>query len=112
LQYRAYRTETYTSQCQVCNPTDNAAGWSILPGYLSVSGVEPPNDCINITDSPTKSPVTKATQSPIVAMPIQPIGSDGAVVSNNVPSSSPMISGDKLYLVPTAMILSILIALV
>jgi hypothetical protein len=45
-------------------------------------------------------------------MPIQPIGSDGAVFSNNVQSSSPMISGDKLYLVPTAMILSILIALV
>ena len=63
--YRAYRTETFYSQCRVCNPSSDAAGWSVPPDFIVVPDVEPPNDCLNITESPTRSPIVAPTKSPI-----------------------------------------------
>ena len=63
--YRASRRETFVSQCQVCNPASDATGWSVSPDFLLVADVEPPNDCLNITDSPTRSPIVAPTTSVI-----------------------------------------------
>jgi hypothetical protein len=61
--YRKSRKETYVSECQVCEPSTSAASWSVKPGYVVVTpagdatdSIEPPNDCMNITASPTVSP--------------------------------------------------------
>jgi len=55
--YRASRTETFTSLCQMCDPASSFTGWSIAPEYLFVPDIEPPNDCVNITDSHTTTPI-------------------------------------------------------
>lgn len=88
--YSESRKVTYTSQCQMCSPTSNATGWSIISDYLYVSDVEPPNDCINITDSPTKSPVAEVPQSPI-AKPIQSNNESDGTVSSNASSNVPCL---------------------
>jgi len=88
--YSESRKETYMSQCQMCSPTSNATGWSIISDYMFVSDVDPPNDCINITDSPTKSPVVKVTQSPI-AKPIQSDNESAGTVSSSASSNVPCL---------------------
>jgi hypothetical protein len=60
--YRKSRRETFVSECRICEPTSGATSWSIKPGFhLLKDGstdeiLEPPDDCRNITDSPTLSP--------------------------------------------------------
>jgi hypothetical protein len=62
--YRESRSNTYVSECQVCEPSSNDVWWSVKPGYdlvyNSTTAVlfEPPNDCRNTTVSPTLSPPT------------------------------------------------------
>ena len=52
------------SECQVCDPPSDPAGWSVRPDYLLVADVEPPEDCLNITASPTVLPVAAPTKIP------------------------------------------------
>ena len=68
--YRKSRRETFVSQCQICDPQSNSTGWSVLPDFVLVPGVEPPDDCLNATDAPatplapTSPPVVAKTEFP------------------------------------------------
>ena len=37
--------EKIFSKCQVCNPSENAFGWTVKEGYGAIEGASPPNDC-------------------------------------------------------------------
>jgi len=71
--YRASRSETFVSQCQVCDPTSYASGWSVLPNFNLDATLEPPNDCINITKSVTLSPVPVPSKSPANSPTLSPV---------------------------------------
>jgi len=61
LTYRESRRVTHTSKCQLCSPTEDVTGWSVDPSFVLAPDVNPPNDCLNITTSPTRAPVTPVT---------------------------------------------------
>jgi len=58
--------EKIFSKCQVCNPSENAFGWTVKEGYGAIEGASPPNDCTaNFpTSSPTNLPTTQPTTLP------------------------------------------------
>ena len=65
--FRESRSNTYVSECQVCEPSSDDGWWSVAPGYALVYNTttevlfEPPNDCSNATVSPTLSPIMPPT---------------------------------------------------
>jgi len=73
LTYRESRRVTHTSKCQLCSPTVDFLGWSVDPDFVLVPDVNPPNDCLNKTESPTKAPV----RSPVAAPVTSPVSSGG-----------------------------------
>merc|ERR1712241_894209 len=63
--YRKSRSETLVSGCQICEPTLDAASWSVKLGFHLVTGadsVEPPNDCLaSTTSGPSNSSLRPPT---------------------------------------------------
>jgi len=57
-----YQRRTWSDQifskCQMCSPRENVTEWSNMEGYQAVDGSEPPNDCAEVTQTPTAPPVT------------------------------------------------------
>jgi len=63
-QRRSWSEKIY-SECQMCDPLQNADEWSLKTGYDVDTNSNPPEDCTIRTDQPTKAPINQPTKAPI-----------------------------------------------
>ena len=90
--YRASRTETIVSNCQVCSAVDNDMDWSVAPGFALVDGMEPPEDCMEsvaVPALPPVEPIAAPTNPPVTTPVATPVAAPVAAPTN-APQDAPV----------------------